>query len=324
MARLCTLLAERLESSDPVGQTVLNWPGEPTSKTDALALRLAGALHSLVIGGSDSVLAAAYPPNNVGDDDLWSAVSHALKLHSDHVLNMLDSPPQTNEVRRSSALMCGLLQVARQFGMPIELLELGSSAGLNLFADHYRHSLGTHVAGDLTSNVSLSPQWRGAEAVLAPVEIVSRAGCDLLPVSLGDAANLQRLQAYVWPDQTDRVERLQHAWNIASKVRGFAGVDKADAAEWLEARLRTPHEGVARVIFHTIAWQYFPADVRQRCLSAIEAAGASASLRAPVAHFSMEADGGVGAAMTLTTWPEGNSRMIGRVDFHGRWIELFD
>ena len=35
----------------------------------------------------------------------------------------------------------------------------------------------------------------------------------------------------------------------------------------------------------------------------------------------MEADGTRdGAALTLTLWPEGETHLLGRVDFHGRWL----
>ncbi|MEM7710731.1 MAG: DUF2332 domain-containing protein, partial [Pseudomonadota bacterium] len=34
-----------------------------------------------------------------------------------------------------------------------------------------------------------------------------------------------------------------------------------------------------------------------------------------------EADGGRGAAVTLTTWPSGEVRDAARADFHGRWID---
>jgi hypothetical protein len=34
----------------------------------------------------------------------------------------------------------------------------------------------------------------------------------------------------------------------------------------------------------------------------------------------MEADGGRGAALRLTTWPGGRTEALGRVDFHGRWL----
>ena len=80
-ARLCRLLAERLAPGDPVSDRVLGWPGDPSHRADALPLRLAGALHGLVVEGRDAGLAAVYPPHHAAADDdaLWAAVDRRLR-----------------------------------------------------------------------------------------------------------------------------------------------------------------------------------------------------------------------------------------------------
>ena len=50
-------------------------------------------------------------------------------LDEPDLLLWLDHPPQTNEVGRSAVLMSGLLVIADLFPQPVELLELGASAG---------------------------------------------------------------------------------------------------------------------------------------------------------------------------------------------------
>ena len=53
----------------------------------------------------------------------------------------------------------------------------------------------------------------------------------------------------------------------------------------------------------------------------IEAAGRKATGDAPLAWFGMEPDGdSPGAAMTLRIWPGDITVDIGRMDFHGRWV----
>ena len=75
------------------------------------------------------------------------------------------------------------------------------------------------------------------------------------------------------------------------------------------------------MVYHTIAWQYFPPETQARCRAALAAAGAQATSDAPLAHVGMEADGTKGsAALTVTLWPGDETRQLGRVDFHGRWI----
>ncbi|MFD2853815.1 DUF2332 family protein [Seohaeicola zhoushanensis] len=58
------------------------------------------------------------------------------------------------------------------------------------------------------------------------------------------------------------------------------------------------------LIYHTIAWQYFPAEKQAEGTALIEAAGAGATASRPLAWLGLEADGGTeGAAITLRLWP---------------------
>ena len=99
-------------------------------------------------------------------------------------------------------------------------------------------------------------------------------------------------------------------------------VEKADAIDWLRQRLATPRPGMAHVIYHTIAWQYLPPALKAEGEALIADAGSRATLDAPLARLQLEADGKPeGAAILLTLWPTGETREIGRADFHGRWVK---
>ena len=79
------------------------------------------------------------------------------------------------------------------------------------------------------------------------------------------------------------------------------------------------------MIYHTVAWQYFPPRTQAACRAALDRAGAEATPDAPIAHVAMEADGGAeGAALSVETWPSppgaSGPTLLARVDFHGRWI----
>lgn len=75
------------------------------------------------------------------------------------------------------------------------------------------------------------------------------------------------------------------------------------------------------MIFHTIAWQYFPADTEARGTALIETAGQKATVRSPLAWVGMEGDGSApGAALTVRLWPGDIRARLGRIDFHGRWV----
>jgi hypothetical protein len=58
------------------------------------------------------------------------------------------------------------------------------------------------------------------------------------------------------------------------------------------------------------------------CTATLREAGARATSEAPLAHLAMEDHRTPrGAALTLTLWPGGEARDIGRADVHGRWVE---
>lgn len=318
-ARLCTLAADNLDDRTAVGRRVLAWTGQPSGTGDALALRLAGCLHALVLSSADKSLAAVYPPHATDDDILWAACIEAFGRNEAFILERLTSPPQTNEVRRSSALLPGFLAIAKLFGKPLMLSELGASAGLNLQWDSYAYRLGGRTWGG-QSRVTLSPDWEGPAAPEADITIAGRAGCDLNPLDPASPEDRLRMLSYIWADQADRLERTRLALDMA--VQSGLKVERADAIDWLKSRLAMRHTGTTHVIYHSIAWQYFPEALKAEGNALIAAAGEKATPDAPLARLQMEADGKPdGAALTLQIWPTGEQHDIGRADFHGRWIK---
>jgi hypothetical protein len=319
-ARLCRLVADRLAPAGAVAMRVLGWPGDPRGRADALPLRLAGALHGLVLAGADEGLAQVYPPANsdASDDALWDAIAAALETHAGMILSRLDHPPQTNEPRRSAALAPGCMVAGAQTGLPVVLSELGASAGLNLHWDRFALDLGGAVRGDPASAVRIAPKWRGPPPP-GPVQIAARAACDRAPIDPSRDDDRLRLLSYIWADQRDRLARTAAA--IALAAPG-PRVERAEAPDWLAARLATRHQGAVHVVAHSIFWQYLPPADATRCAALLAAAGARADASAPLAWLRMEGDGeNPGAAITLTLWPGGETRLLGRADFHGAWVD---
>ncbi|MDH3742882.1 MAG: DUF2332 domain-containing protein, partial [Hyphomicrobiales bacterium] len=300
---------------------VLDWPGPPDALGDAVALRLAGALHGLVRRGRLPGLAQLYPPNRLPQaQTLARAVLDAIGEADAEIVEWLQFPPQTNEVARSAVLYPGLMLVAQETGLPLSLFEVGASAGLNLFPERFLYRMSDMVFGQPGSPVSLSPQWSGALPIGPEPAIVSRRGCDRAPLNVGDAAHRERLVAYVWPDQPDRIARVEGAIEIAraSPPR----IDAADAADWVDEVIgRDAKAGVARVLFHSIAYQYFPDASKQRIAARMDAAGQAATAEAPLGWLAFEQFEREGPRLTLRVWPGGQERMLARADAHGRKIE---
>ena len=309
MQRLMAGLADGLTPGDPVANAVLGWPGDPSSSADSLPLRLAGGLHALTLSRQAPALAEAYAS---GKDPTETALA-SIRAHPAFLLDWLQSPPQTNEVRRSAVLIATAHWLTARFGVPLILSELGASAGLNLLWDHYGLAVSNRTYGSANSVLTLTPDWSGPLPPVAQPTILDRRGVDLNP--LHPVTDHLRLLAYIWPDQPDRLARTRAALDLAAKA--CPPVDRADAADWLEARLSGSAEGALHLIFHTVAWQYFPPATQARAVAAMEVAGR----RSPIARLAMEADGHrPGAALTLTLWPGGETIPLGRADFHGRWV----
>jgi hypothetical protein len=317
MALLCGLLGERLDRSSGAGRKVLDWPGEADPFGDALPLRLAGGLHALVRRGDAPGLASCYPPNPLADREaFWAALAPVLEEPG--LLPWLDGAPQTNEVGRSAVLMAGLMVVADLFPQPMELLELGASAGLNLVLDRYGYDLGGVRAGDPGSPLRLSPEWRGAAPPDAPVAVERRRGVDLHP--LDARSDGDRLLAYVWPDQARRLAQLEAALAIAAEDP--PGIEPGDAAHWLEERLAEPLQaGTSRVVLHSIAFQYFPEASKARIAAAMEQAGAEATFAKPLAWLRYEHEGGERIELRLKAWPGGEERLLACGHPHGSEVE---
>lgn len=313
-ARVLEQVLPVLHGGNALGRAVMarDWLPE-----DALALRLAGALHGLARAG-DAGLSAVYPPHEVSDAVLAQALAGVVERRAVDLVPWLAGPPQTNEVARSAVLIATAHWLTARYGLPLVLSELGASAGLNLLWDHFGLSLpGLHL-GPEDAAVTLEPDWRGVWPVVAEPVILARAGVDLSP--LDPETDRDRLLAYVWADQAARLARCRAALDLAAQLRPV--VVRGDAGAWAEGRLAEEEDGRLHLMFHSVAAKYFPPATTARLERAFQLAGARATSARPLAHLSMEYDGPTpGAALVLRLWPGDLVIALGRADFHGRWVD---
>jgi hypothetical protein len=234
----------------------------------------------------------------------------------------LDSPPQTNETGRSAVLLPGFLTIARETGLPLALMEIGSSAGLNLFFDRFRYRFGEADWGDPAYPVTLAPQLRGAVPDLpGELKIAGRTGCDISPLDVQNETDRLRLRAYIWADQTDRLARLDAAINVARREE--VTLERADAADFVACQLAARKPGECLVLFHSVVWQYLAEKTKASIQNAMQRAGDAATSEASLAWLRMETLSTTDPYPTLqlTLWPGGQTRHLALADFHGRWIE---
>jgi hypothetical protein len=252
-------------------------------------------------------------------DDAWPAFRRAVAEDAEAIRQLLDRPVQTNEVGRCAALLPGFLTIARETGLPLRLLEVGASAGLNLRWDRYRYEAESFAWGDPDSSVRLDFQIEGEPPQSTEVTVAERRGCDRLPIDPTSEDGHLTLLSYLWPDQAHRVARVRAAFDLAAEVP--VTIDRAGAADWISAQLVERREGVGTVVFHSIVMQYLDEEERRRFEARMREAGERADAAAPLAWLRME-PAGERAEVRLRLWPRGEDRVIARAGYHGDFVDL--
>lgn len=286
---------------------------------DALPLRLLGSLHALALSGRAPALAARFPScGGDGSRIPLDEVLQAVVRDRATVEEGLARHVQTNEPGRSVALLM-LANWLPSLGVDeFDLLEVGSSAGLNLSFDDYAADTGRGVLGRRGSALTFPPSWFDrAPVVTEPARCVGRRGCDVAPLDPnGDAL---RLQSFVWPDQGERLNRLRAALAIA-RPHG-ARVDRASADEWIARQLAVRASGSrAVVVFHSIVWQYLGTEVQERLRATIVRAGDSATGGAVV--WARMEPAGERADLRADVWIDRprSTHVLADVGYHGAHV----
>ena len=326
-AGLLERAADDALAGGPVLHALRDEPDQRQDADGAMALRFMAAVHRLVLQGRASELAAFYP--SVGGkpgsgDEAWNAFRTTVEEHARELPDSVRRPCQTNEAGRSAALVGGFLMVARDTGMPLRILEVGASAGLNLRWDRFFYRAEEGSWGDPASPVRLDDVYDADSAPPFEVQasVADRAGCDLDPIDATSEEGRLALRSSVWADQVRRFRILDGALEVAREVP--ATVDRADGGEWLPGRLAEPVEDVATVVFHSVAMYHASPEARTRILLALQEAGVRATERTPLAWLRME--GGYSYALLrptphevwLTTWPGGGERRVATSGAHGK------
>jgi hypothetical protein len=316
-AGLMERAAEDVESHGPAWEILRDHEDDP--EFSVLGLRLLGAVNRLVLTGREPALAEAY--GNGDGSAAWELLRDVLRRNVADLRVSLELPVQTNEVGRSAVLLFGFLTVASETGLPLRLLEVGASAGLNLRWDCFRYEAGSFSWGPAGSPVRLEFELEGTAPPDLPscVEIASRQGCDAMPIDPTMPDGQLTLLTYIWPDQPERIARMRAALKVAGKVP--ASIDRQPAAAWSERMLAEEVPGQATVIYHSVVSQYLSDEERAALFDGIEEAGSRATGDAPLAWLRMEpADDR--ADVHLTLWPGGATRHLARVGYHGNPVEL--
>jgi hypothetical protein len=297
-----------------------------------------GAVHFLLLRGVDDRLKRFYP--SVGgtvsaeDEDPFPDFRAFVLEHVDAIAPLIETRvTNTNEIGRSALLHPGFRMIAAELAAPLSLLEIGPSAGLNLIWDkygvRYRRGGATVATINAAAPLVIDCELRGDRMPpIGPTPAIgARLGLELNPVNLADADDRDWLRALIWPDQVQRLRRLERAIELFAREK--PEIRAGDALALLPDALAAVPTGQVAVVYHTIAVYQFSREMRD----ALESILAVAGLRRPLWRLSFEFDavnrrdgtGGIGDAyiLSMIRYVDGirEERRLASAHPHGTWLE---
>ena len=243
-------LIDALSSSDTALDLLLSVRKEQQNPMLILA-----ALHYTALLG-DPTLAPLYEAaaNNIGTSaqDFANAVVAFLEHSPDVIKKQLHRSTQTNEVGRSAIVIAVLRELRRRGVHEINLVDVGMSAGLNLYPDHYRVIQSDDGTIDALICQDLTPF---NELGALPV-IQKRIGIDPSPLNVVNADDALWLRACLWPEDTRRARRLQA---LLSEVPLWEPITrlKATAVDAIDEAVALAGDAVPTLVFHSWVAAYF-------------------------------------------------------------------
>jgi hypothetical protein len=214
------------------------------------------------------------------------------------------------------------LEVARATGADaFDLIELGSSAGLNLVWDRYRYRYANGDWGPAEAALELAGEERG----LVPRPLLAlrphvrrRIGIERDPIDVTSEEDALLLKSFVWADQHARLDRLDRA--IEALRRDPPELVGGDFVQLLRDVLTSTDGDGLTLVFQTASLGYGPPDARKRVSATLSDAGRSRRLAYVSSGRPLDrSDHYYG--LWVTVWPGGEARVVANAGFHGQWLE---
>jgi hypothetical protein len=288
---------------------------------------LLGAVHFLLLRGAEHPLRRFYPNLNDGvrveGEDPFPHLVDFVQTHRDALLPLiLSKVTNTNETGRSSALHAAFRAVAKDAGEPLNLIEIGPSAGLNLIWDRYgvRYHRGAEIFELPVNNPALviDCELRGEKnPLLGPTpKVARRMGLELNPVNLDDPDQRDWLRALVWPDTQGRSERLEAALKAYASQKPEIRI--GSALDLLPDALRAMPEDQPVCVYHSYVVYQFSAEMKEALESLLTLAG----LRRPVWRIAIEGDTTGQNSIEMIRYSDGvrDAQTLALCHPHGAWL----
>lgn len=235
-----------------------------------------GAVHYLLLKGKEHELKQYYasivgPPKEV--ERSFTHFKDFCRLYREEIISILKTKlVQTNEVRRCAYLYPIFCFIYNKLKNPLSLVEIGSSAGLQLLWDRYCYSYGTsEVFGEKDSSVHITAEIKGDNfPFLLPSSppVAIRIGLDLHTNDLSNPDDYLWLKSLIWPEHRQRVQLFENAANCYNQQP--AKLIQGDGIDLLiEIADAIPKESTL-CIFHTHVANQIPTDEKNKLIENIK------------------------------------------------------
>lgn len=280
-----------------------------------------GTIHYLLLKGKEHELKKFYPslvedPGN--PHEAFQSFKDFCRLNSLEIKEILKTKiVQTNEVRRCAYLFPVFAYIFQQAQKPLDLIEIGTSAGLQLLWDKYSYSYGTgKTYGNSNADVHLTSEIRGSNVPVFPEEmppVASRTGVDLHINDLNNQEDFLWLNSLIWPEHLERRTLFEQAAKCVKEnpVRLIEG----DGVKLLPALIEGIPEEHSICVFHTHVANQMPAEGKEKLLAAIKACGQNRD----IFHIYNNIQD---RNLHLDYYLGSNEfkKMVGQTEGHGKWF----
>lgn len=282
----------------------------------------------LVLGEKQHPFAQFYPylcPTPRSAEEAYPSFRAFCLAHRDELQTLLPTVRlQTNEVSRCAQLLPAFkLVFARGGYQPLALIEIGSSAGLNLNWHRYGYHYGKVVIGDRASPVQIHCRLLGSCVPPLPEVLPALAQChgiELFPLDVTTEYAVRWLRACIWPEEQERYHRLDAALEVAREHPPH--ILSGDACERLPELLAAVPPDETLCVWHSFALNQGPAEIREQVIQMLTEASAERTIY----RISLEANPAQsgGPRLELFTYQEGSLfhyEWLAECDFHGRSLK---
>ncbi|MFC5464174.1 DUF2332 domain-containing protein [Lederbergia graminis] len=283
---------------------------------------LFGAVHYLLLKGKEHPLKEFYPSivdNPRSSKDSFKFFKDFCITYRNDIVQILKTRlVQTNEVRRCSYLYPVFCTVYEKTKKPLALIEIGTSAGLQLLWDQYSYSYGTNeIYGNRDSRLHLTSEIKGDNAPilhLTPPQVSTRIGIDLNTINLQNEDDKLWLTSLIWPEHKERISMFEEAASYVSEVP--LKLMEGDGVTLLPNIINNISIDSVICIFHTHVANQMSLEIKKQLLQTVEEIGRNRD----VFHIYNNIQD---RYLHLDFYVNGveNKYTIAETDGHGRWFE---